>query len=157
MNMSQRTCDCRQWHMSGLPYGHAIAVGKAINVRDVSSLVHVPYFKTEHYKTTYSGVINPVGPLETWLSPDVPLSTVLLPIVKKRRVGRPSLNARRPSRGEGSTLRRCPRCGDNTKTIHVLEAMERKSTKKGEKAWKLDKLNSESISRPRRFKSGAAK
>ncbi|KAJ9552529.1 hypothetical protein OSB04_016574 [Centaurea solstitialis] len=39
----------------------------------------------------------------------------------------------------------------------VLEAVERKSTKKGEKAWKLDKLNSVSISCPRVIKFGAAK
>ncbi|KAJ9564806.1 LOW QUALITY PROTEIN: hypothetical protein OSB04_000772 [Centaurea solstitialis] len=112
VNMSQHTCDCRQWQMSGLPYGHAIVVARATNLRDVSSLVDVPYFKTKHYKATYSGVINPVGPPETWQSPDVPLSTVLPPIVKKRHVGRPNLNTYRPSRGEGSTLKRCPRCGD---------------------------------------------
>ncbi|KAJ9565361.1 hypothetical protein OSB04_001327 [Centaurea solstitialis] len=39
----------------------------------------------------------------------------------------------------------------------VLEALERKSTKKGGKAWKLDKVNSESFSRPRVFKLGTAK
>ncbi|KAJ9567181.1 LOW QUALITY PROTEIN: hypothetical protein OSB04_003147 [Centaurea solstitialis] len=39
----------------------------------------------------------------------------------------------------------------------VLEAVERKSTKKGEKAWKLDKLNSVGISRPRVIKFGATK
>ncbi|KAJ9566451.1 hypothetical protein OSB04_002417 [Centaurea solstitialis] len=48
-----------------------------------------------------------------------------------------------------------PETSDNTKIIHVLEALERKSMKKGEKAWKLDKLNSESIWRSRRFKFGA--
>ncbi|KAJ9545062.1 hypothetical protein OSB04_024769 [Centaurea solstitialis] len=46
---------------------------------------------------------------------------------------------------------------DNSKIIHVLEALERKSTKKGGKAWKLSKVNSESFSRPRVFKLGAVK
>ncbi|KAJ9541877.1 hypothetical protein OSB04_028383 [Centaurea solstitialis] len=39
----------------------------------------------------------------------------------------------------------------------VLEALERKSTKKGGKAWKLSKVNSEASSRPQVFKSRAAK
>ncbi|KAJ9552542.1 hypothetical protein OSB04_016587 [Centaurea solstitialis] len=41
--------------------------------------------------------------------------------------------------------------------IQVLEAVERKSTEKGRKAWKLSKVNSEGFLRPRVIKSGAAK
>ncbi|KAJ9557552.1 hypothetical protein OSB04_012166 [Centaurea solstitialis] len=67
----------------------------------------------ENYKATYIGEIKPVGPPETWQFPDTPLQSVRPPIIKKRRVGRPNVNARRPSRGEGSSLRRCPRCGDH--------------------------------------------
>ncbi|KAJ9552765.1 hypothetical protein OSB04_016810 [Centaurea solstitialis] len=111
--MSQHSCECRQWELSGLPCGHAIAVAKKTNLRDVYSLVNVPYFKAENYKATYIGVIKPVGPPETWQFPDTPLQSVRPPIIKKRRVGRPNVNARRPSRGEGSSLRRCPRCGDH--------------------------------------------
>ena len=110
--MSEGTCDCRKWQVFGLPCGHAIVVAKIRGVRDVSQLVNVPYFNTECYKATYTGVINPVGPADTWQSPDVPLSAVLPPLVIKRRVGRPSGNNRRPSRGEGRTQMRCPRCGE---------------------------------------------
>ncbi|KAJ9547286.1 hypothetical protein OSB04_019829 [Centaurea solstitialis] len=39
----------------------------------------------------------------------------------------------------------------------VLEAVERKSTEKGENTWKLEKLNPVSILRPRVFKFGVAK
>ncbi|KAJ9561867.1 hypothetical protein OSB04_007027 [Centaurea solstitialis] len=113
VNMSQHTCECRQWQLFGLPCGHAIVVAKATNRRDVYSLFDVPYFNTENYKATYIEVIKLVGPPETWQSPDIPLPTVLPPIVKKRRVGRPNLNARRPSCSEGSSQRRCPRCGDH--------------------------------------------
>ncbi|KAJ9552314.1 hypothetical protein OSB04_016359 [Centaurea solstitialis] len=113
VDMSRGICDRRQWQMSGLPCGHAIAVAKAIDLRDVSQLVPVPYYKTDNYKATYSGLIYPVGPPNTWQSPEVPLRTVLPPIVKKRRVGRPSVNARRPSHGEGSSQRKCPRCNEN--------------------------------------------
>ncbi|KAJ9556887.1 hypothetical protein OSB04_011501 [Centaurea solstitialis] len=76
VNMSQHTCECQQWKLSDLPCGHAIVIAKATNRRDVYSLVDVPYFKTENYKATYIGVINPVGPPETWQSPDIPLPTV---------------------------------------------------------------------------------
>ncbi|KAJ9550565.1 hypothetical protein OSB04_014610 [Centaurea solstitialis] len=113
VDMHQHSCECRQWQLSGLPCGHAIAVAKKTKIRDVYSLVDVPYFKAENYKATYIGVIKPVGPPETWQFPDTPLQSVRPPIIKKRRVGRPNVNARRPSRGEGSSLRRCPRCGDH--------------------------------------------
>ncbi|KAJ9557540.1 hypothetical protein OSB04_012154 [Centaurea solstitialis] len=113
VDMHQHICECRQWQLSGLPCGHAIAVAKKTKIRDVYSLVDVPYFKAENYKATYIGVIKPVGPPETWQFPDTPLQSVRPPIIKKRRVGRPNVNARRPSRGEGSSLRRCPRCGDH--------------------------------------------
>ncbi|KAJ9544378.1 hypothetical protein OSB04_024085 [Centaurea solstitialis] len=46
---------------------------------------------------------------------------------------------------------------ENSSREKVLEAVERKSTKKGEKTWKLEKLNPVSISRPRVFKFGVAK
>jgi len=110
VNMNAGTCECLKWQVSGLPCGHAIAVAKIQGCRDVSHLVNVPYFRAECYKATYSGVIIPVGPPDTWLSPEVPLPTVLPPLVLKRRVGRPSGNARRPSRGEGRTKKKCPRC-----------------------------------------------
>ncbi|KAJ9546550.1 hypothetical protein OSB04_019093 [Centaurea solstitialis] len=113
VDMHQHSCECRQWQLSGLPCGHAIAVAKKTKIRDVYSLVDVPYFKAENYKATYIGVIKPVGPPETWQFPDTPLQSVRPPIIKKRRVGRPNVNARRPSHGEGSSLRRCPRCGDH--------------------------------------------
>ncbi|KAJ9555661.1 hypothetical protein OSB04_010275 [Centaurea solstitialis] len=113
MDMHQHSCECRQWQLSGLPCGHAIAVAKKTKIRDVYSLVDVPYFKAKNYKATYIGVIKPVGPPETWQFPDTPLQSVRPPIIKKRRVERPNVNARRPSRGEGNSLRRCPRCGDH--------------------------------------------
>ncbi|KAJ9544068.1 hypothetical protein OSB04_023775 [Centaurea solstitialis] len=113
VDMHQHSCECRQWQLSGLRCDHAIAVAKKTKIRDLYSLVDVPYFKAENYKATYIGVIKHVGPPETWQFPDTPLQSVRPPIIKKRRVGRPNVNARRPSRGEGSSLRRCPRCGDH--------------------------------------------
>ncbi|KAJ9546902.1 hypothetical protein OSB04_019445 [Centaurea solstitialis] len=47
--------------------------------------------------------------------------------------------------------------GKSLRSRGVLEATKRKSTKKGGKAWKISKVNSEAYSRSRVFKSHAAK
>ena len=70
----------------------------------------MPYFGLDNYKATYSGVIVPVGPPDTWLSPEVPLPTVRPPLIIKRRVGRPSNNERRPSRGKDRIQKKCSKC-----------------------------------------------
>ncbi|KAJ9567271.1 hypothetical protein OSB04_003237 [Centaurea solstitialis] len=64
-------------------------------------------------------------------------------------------NAKPPTVKAGK--RKATSSPDNTKIIHVLEAMERKSTEKDEKTWKLEKLNPVSILRPPVFKFGVAK
>ena len=110
VNMNACTCECLKWQVSGLPCGHAIAVARNQRCRDVSHLVTVPYFGLDNYKATYSGVIVPVGPPDTWLSPEVPLPTVRPPLVIKKRVGRPSNNERRPSHGEGRIQKKCSKC-----------------------------------------------
>ena len=107
--MRLRNCTCLKWQVSGLPCGHAITVAKRLGKTDVSDLITVNYYMTELYKATYRGVIKPVGPPETWHSPQDP-QPVLPPLVIKRPVGRPKGNKRRPSRGESRSQQRCPRC-----------------------------------------------
>ncbi|KAJ9543494.1 hypothetical protein OSB04_023201 [Centaurea solstitialis] len=110
VDMLHRSCTCLKWQVSGLPCGHAIAVAKHLGERDVSHLITVNYYMSQFYKATYSGVINPVGPPETWQSPQDPLPTVLPPLIIKRPVGRPKKVKRRPSRGESRSQQKCPRC-----------------------------------------------
>ncbi|KAJ9558836.1 hypothetical protein OSB04_013450 [Centaurea solstitialis] len=110
VEMSIRSCSYLKWQVSGLPCGHAIAVAKKLREKDCFHLITVPYFMSELYKATYKGVINPVGPSQTWEYPEDPLPTVHPPLVIKRAVGRPKGNNRRPSRGESRTQKRCPRC-----------------------------------------------
>ncbi|KAJ9541579.1 hypothetical protein OSB04_028085 [Centaurea solstitialis] len=110
VDMTIRSCSCLKWQVSGLPCGHAIAVAKKLGEKDCFHLITVPYFMSELYKATYKGVINPVGPSQTWEYPEDPLPIVHPPLVIKRAAGRPKGNNRRPSRGESRTQKRCPRC-----------------------------------------------
>ncbi|KAJ9541649.1 hypothetical protein OSB04_028155 [Centaurea solstitialis] len=110
VDMRIRSCTCLKWQVSGLPCGHAIAVAKILGRRDVFDLITVPYYMNELYKATYRGVINLVGPIETWLYPQDPLPIVLPSLIIKRPVGRPKGNKRHPSRGESSSQQKCPRC-----------------------------------------------
>ncbi|KAJ9546713.1 hypothetical protein OSB04_019256 [Centaurea solstitialis] len=110
VDMSIRSCSYFKWQVSGLPCGHAIAVAKKMGEKDCFHLITVPYFMSELYKATYHGVINPVGPSQTWEYLEDPLPIVLPPLVIKRPAGRPKGNNRRPSRGESRSQKRCPRC-----------------------------------------------
>ncbi|KAJ9548659.1 hypothetical protein OSB04_021202 [Centaurea solstitialis] len=110
VDMTIRSCSCLKWQVSGLPCGHAIAVAKKLGEKDCFHLITEPYFMSELYKATYKGVINPVGPSQTWEYPEDPLPIVHPPLVIKRAAGRPKGNNRRPSRGESRTQKRCPRC-----------------------------------------------
>ncbi|KAJ9556871.1 hypothetical protein OSB04_011485 [Centaurea solstitialis] len=121
-----KSCSCKRWQLSGLPCGHAIAVAAMQNLTDCSYLAS-PYFTVENPKATWAPVVYRVGPQLAWVSPDFPLMTVRPPIMRT---------------GPG-------RKSDNTKIIHVLEAVERKSTEKGEKTWNLENINPVAISRPR--------
>ncbi|KAJ9566957.1 hypothetical protein OSB04_002923 [Centaurea solstitialis] len=70
VDMTIRSCSCLKWQVSGLPCGHAIAVAKKLGEKDCFHLITVPYFMSELHKATYKGVINPVGPSQTWEYPE---------------------------------------------------------------------------------------
>ncbi|KAJ9535715.1 hypothetical protein OSB04_un001133, partial [Centaurea solstitialis] len=121
VDMRHRCCTCLKWQVSGLPCGHAIAVAKHLGERDVSHLITVSYYMSQLYKATYSGVINLVGPPETWQSPQDPLPTVLPPLIIKRPVGRPKKVKRRPSREYGHLSTQCPWIPSSTRGSSQLE------------------------------------
>lgn len=110
VDMRTGECTCKKWQVSGLPCGHAITVAKYLGYTDCSCLAS-PFFNASVYRETYEGVILPVGPTDTWLSPDTPLPPVYPPLIRKKPVGRPRNNERRASRGEGRIVRKCSRCG----------------------------------------------
>ncbi|KAJ9542743.1 hypothetical protein OSB04_029249 [Centaurea solstitialis] len=91
-----------------LPYGHVIAVATMQNLTECSHLAF-PYFTMDKLKATYAPVVYPVGPQQTWRSPDWPLM-IVRPLVMKTRPGRKSKHKRNSSRGKGSSLQRCSQC-----------------------------------------------
>ena len=110
VNLDTRTCTCRQWELSGLPYGYLIAVARKFKQDDVSCYAE-QYFTAEAYRAAYEEPILPMGhPSELIDTGD--LQTVLPPVLSKRQAGRPPGCACIPSRGEEkqSSSRKCSRC-----------------------------------------------
>ncbi|XP_010237872.2 uncharacterized protein LOC100825235 isoform X2 [Brachypodium distachyon] len=64
VNLEAKTCGCRKWDLTGMPYNHAIAaIYKA--KQHPEDYVH-PFFEKELYLQTYSPVIYPVPGQHDW-------------------------------------------------------------------------------------------
>ncbi|GKE72320.1 ankyrin repeat-containing protein [Tanacetum coccineum] len=93
VDLNTRTCSCGQWQLSGLPYGHLIAVMR----------------KTSVWRASYNEVIYDVGYPSEWDKLDG-LIIVLPPVMDKRLPGRPHNRDRFRSKGEQITQKSCTRC-----------------------------------------------
>ncbi|KAJ9561851.1 hypothetical protein OSB04_007011 [Centaurea solstitialis] len=124
VHIYDKTCTCKKWQLSGLPCGHVITVASYMGLDDCWQFAS-PYFTLHNLRETYAPTINPVGPLQTWVSPDYPLMVVHPPVMKKLP-GKPSSNYRIPSRGETRTRKRCGICRQyghkRSQCIHVPSA-----------------------------------
>ncbi|GKB62529.1 mutator type transposase [Tanacetum coccineum] len=101
VNLSQKTCSCRKWEISGIPCKHAIAAihDMADNGNDVGipeDWVHDSY-KLATWKAVYSHKVNPVNGRELWSKFDCP--TTLLPPKIHPQIRRPP-KKRKKSKGE---------------------------------------------------------
>ncbi|KAF7147202.1 hypothetical protein RHSIM_Rhsim03G0174600 [Rhododendron simsii] len=90
VHLTNKTCGCRKWDISGIPCIHAIAALSFLNV-DIFDYVHECY-KVDTYLRTYNNLINPINGRDLWPTTENP--TLLPPDVKKR-VGRPKKARRR--------------------------------------------------------------
>ncbi|KAJ9564652.1 hypothetical protein OSB04_000618 [Centaurea solstitialis] len=124
VHIYDKTCTCGKWQLSGLPCGHVITVASYMGLDDCWQFAS-PYFTVHNLRETYAPTINPVGPLQTWVSPDYPLMVVHPPVMKKLP-SKPSSNYRIPSRGETRTRKRCGICRQyghkRSQCIHVPSA-----------------------------------
>ncbi|GJY01073.1 mutator type transposase [Tanacetum coccineum] len=89
-NLTQKTCSCRKWEISGIPCKHAIAAihDMADNGMDVGTLeewVHESY-KLQTWMNVYSHKVNPVNGKDMWSKFDCP--TILLPPKVHPQIGR---------------------------------------------------------------------
>ncbi|GKD46001.1 hypothetical protein Tco_1270646 [Tanacetum coccineum] len=60
-----RTSQCRKWQLSGIPYGHVIAVTRYLGMTDCVQFV-ADWFKKETYQGTYVESIHFLGNIQEW-------------------------------------------------------------------------------------------
>ncbi|PWA54586.1 transposase, MuDR, MULE transposase domain protein [Artemisia annua] len=114
VDLTEGTCSCRKWQLSGLPCGHVCAVARVIGLTSVEGLVQTWFLRTT-LKNTYSSVFNPAQDVATWETRD-DLQVVLAPVIIKRKAERPKNKDRIRSQGEEPVKKQCMRCGANGHT-----------------------------------------
>ncbi|KAK2662344.1 hypothetical protein Ddye_000918 [Dipteronia dyeriana] len=115
VDLTSKTCTCREFDMDGLLCEHALA---CIRVRRFSYIDYCsPYYSSAFLAAAYSGEIHPVGHPSEWLVPEDIASIVVLPPVGRRLPGRPK-KKRIPSFGEGVSQSRCTTCHHNGHNSH---------------------------------------
>nr|GEU32632.1 hypothetical protein [Tanacetum cinerariifolium] len=82
VNLNTRICSCRQWKLSGLPYGHLIAVMRHLRQSSANQFAF-SCFKTSVWRASYKEIIYDVGHPSEWEKP-YGLITVLPPLMDKR-------------------------------------------------------------------------
>ncbi|KAK2649052.1 hypothetical protein Ddye_016541 [Dipteronia dyeriana] len=115
VDLTSKTCTCREFDMDGFPCEHALACSR---LRRFSYIDYCsPYYSSSFLVAAYSGEIHPVGHPPEWLVPEDIASIVVLPPVGRRLSERPKKN-RIPSIGEGVSQSRCTTCHRNGHNSH---------------------------------------
>ncbi|XP_076909604.1 uncharacterized protein LOC143566939 [Bidens hawaiensis] len=89
VDLNNRTCTCRKWELTGIPYYHVCAVAGFLKM-NVEELVHSCLTK-EMYLKSYQFTIPPLPPEKYWPVVELPLN----PPPIKIGPGRPKKNRRR--------------------------------------------------------------
>jgi len=58
VNLTNGSCECRKWHLFGIPCGHVIVVTRFFGLTDC---VHLVWFKKPIYQATYVESVHFVG------------------------------------------------------------------------------------------------
>ncbi|GJU51851.1 multidrug resistance-associated protein 5 [Tanacetum coccineum] len=102
----KRTCSCRMWQLSGIPYVHATKVIFLINRVPES---YVPaWFETYMYYVAYNNFVKPVPGMNSW--PDQSMYSNVLPPKPRKMPGRPRKKRTRAI-GEGGSSTRVSKAG----------------------------------------------
>ncbi|KAL2921261.1 Protein FAR1-RELATED SEQUENCE 6, partial [Bienertia sinuspersici] len=111
VSLSNKTCICGAWQISGIPCKHAIRA--IMSARDDPYKYTSTWYYAAVYKLAYGNTINSIPDHEHWPDIDMPC---LQPPPLKRGVGRPPRNRRREvdekQKGKRSTTSRCSNCGE---------------------------------------------
>ncbi|CAN6363417.1 unnamed protein product [Urochloa humidicola] len=108
VDLKERTCTCRRWQITGLPYTHALCIITSLRGHNIEDYVH-EYYSVAKFKKAYEKSVKPMTDRKQW--PKIDPGFKLWPPILKRAAGRP--RARRyKSAAEGGTKksRRCKRC-----------------------------------------------
>ncbi|XP_059658764.1 uncharacterized protein LOC132305075 [Cornus florida] len=127
VDISQNTCTCRIWEVSGIPCNHAIACIFAR--RELPEIYVDPYYHRDTYLKAYANLIYPV-PMSRLLNSE-PIDPLQPPTYRKP-TGRPkkARNKKNDKASSSTTLSKsrtalqCSRCnsyGHNTRTCTALE------------------------------------
>jgi hypothetical protein len=116
VDLEARTCSCRQWQITGLPFIHALfsittLSGQAENIQQY---VHEYYFVVR-FKATFAHALSALEGKQQWDIVDPGFK--LCPPVLKRAAGRPRKSQIRPrskGAGLGARKRKCTRCGGSS-------------------------------------------
>ncbi|KAG5550078.1 hypothetical protein RHGRI_015138 [Rhododendron griersonianum] len=132
LNMSTRTCTCREWQVAGIPCRHTVSAltHKRVNIEDGCD----PSYKLEAYMQCYGGMIHPIRDQRYW-EPDQ--FHKLDPPPLRRMPGRPRKNRRREadeapagaSHMKRSQTLRCTNCkefGHNRRTCQRAPVKKKK-------------------------------
>ncbi|GJX16757.1 transposase, MuDR, MULE transposase domain protein [Tanacetum coccineum] len=103
------TCTCQKWQLSGLSYGHVLAVCRVMGLTYFNHLAK-GWFRRKALEGTYQELVYPVGEVSSWQHPNY-LQVVKSPLMDKKLAGRPKSKARIRSQGEELVLVRYGRCG----------------------------------------------
>ncbi|KAH6767656.1 hypothetical protein C2S52_018639 [Perilla frutescens var. hirtella] len=118
VNMSNKTCTCRAWDLSGIPCIHACAAMSFLKV-DATDFV-ADYYTVNHYIEAYRSGIEPLNSMSMW--PDAIGYPVLPPLLRKMP-GRPKKKrTRAPEEKEDKNPTKLKR-GSHTRVRGDVEGM----------------------------------
>ncbi|KAM0910306.1 hypothetical protein ACQ4PT_014248 [Festuca glaucescens] len=108
LDLTNRTCTCRQWQVTSLPCYHAVHVITSMRNPKMEDYID-DYYSVHKFKKAYENWVGPMTDRNQW--PKVDLGFKLWPPILKRAAGRP--RTRRYKGWEGGKTRRtvtCKRC-----------------------------------------------
>ena len=135
VSLTERTCKCGQWQISGIPCKHAIRAIISANKDPADYVAH--WFTVPTYKEAYGIPILPIPDQQQWPTLECP---ALEPPTLKRSIGRPPRNRRREEgeqrKGKRSVTVKCKKCGNfghNSKTCKGgITARERRQLERSQ-------------------------
>ncbi|KAF6142933.1 hypothetical protein GIB67_003889 [Kingdonia uniflora] len=106
VNLEERTCDCNEWRVTGLPCVHAYCVISHMRLNWVGYCSE--YHMVSSYVKTFSGSVLAISDPSLW---DKTVNIEVLPPPLEREAGRPRKVRRKGDDEGGSQQKRCHKCG----------------------------------------------